>query len=182
MGNGAFFDRAMFGRLIRLARTEKGMSNAEKFRQRIECSTGYPISESVIKNIESGRKMPNIEEVVAFSLALDGTLMGGDTENAIRLSSCRKWRDVDNETLFMFAADALEEHERLTREIEHTREWNTYIQEKLLKVQEEFETVVLSDGATDEQREEAHKAFIQKTEAIEREIDLGSGAWRALRR
>jgi len=181
MAETTFFDSKAFGRMIREARKIKGIANIKQFADEIKAATDYEIKVETIKNIEIGRKMPTIQEVMAISLTLDGTLTGGDTEKAIRLSACRRWRDADNETLFKFAADALEEHERLTREIEHTHEWNTYIQEKLLKVQKEYETVVLFGGATDEQIEKAEKAFIQRMDAIQREIDLGPNAWRAMR-
>ena len=97
--NDIYFDKKLFGLLIRRERQDQGYRTVEDFATAIESKTGWMISPRTLMRIESGSQEAKQGQFLAIILTLYERIpnLGDVNLDPVLTSCCKEWQAIEND-------------------------------------------------------------------------------------
>lgn len=90
-------DLTLFGALLKRARLNLGYRRAEDFVDAMKKATGYDVSKDIVYRMESGKKEPSVNFIIALNI-----MMGNSLSDYSMVEMCvpKEWKDIENQPYY----------------------------------------------------------------------------------
>lgn len=90
-------DLTLYGALLKRARLNLGYRRAEDFVDAMKRATGYTVSKDIVYRMESGKKEPTINFVIAMNI-----MLGLPTTDFSMVEMCmpKEWTDIEDSSYY----------------------------------------------------------------------------------